>query len=113
MQRAGKDNPQIRARVHHLQHRTVEEFYDLRKDPNSINNLLSSKENQSGYEKEISKLQDRMLEWMIKFKDPAVSAYKNRESPGALEKFMGEFTTKARAEKEALIPYEKEKGYRF
>ena len=55
MQRAGKDNPQIRARVHHLQHRTVEEFYDLRKDPNSNNNLLSSKENQSGYEKEITK----------------------------------------------------------
>ena len=54
-----------------------------------------------------------MLEWMIKFKDPAVSAYKNRESPEALEKFMVEFTTKAKAEKEALIPYEKEKGYRF
>ena len=33
--------------------------------------------------------------------------------PEYLEKFMAEFTAKARAEKEALVPYEKAKGYRF
>ena len=42
-------------------------------------------------------------------RDPEV--YQN--SSEYLEKFMAEFTTKARAEKEALVPYEKAKGYRF
>ncbi|MDB4737355.1 sulfatase [Verrucomicrobiales bacterium] len=113
MKRAGEKDPIIRARIHHLQHRTVEEFYDLRKDPHSIKNLLNSKESQLGYEEEISKLRDRMLEWMIEFKDPAINAFKHRQSPESLEKFMGQFTANARAEKEALVPYEKAKGYRF
>jgi N-sulfoglucosamine sulfohydrolase len=113
MKRAGEKDPLIRDRVEHLEHRSVEEFYDLKKDPHSTKNLLNSKESQSGYEKEISNLKDRMLEWMIEFKDPAINAYKNRQSPESLEKFMGQFTARARAEKEALIPYEKEKGYRF
>ena len=50
---------------------------------------------------------------MVNFKDPVLDAYKNRHSPEYLEKFMEEFTAKARAEKEALVPYEKAKGYRF
>ena len=54
-----------------------------------------------------------MLDWMIRFKDPAVIAYKKRKSPEDLEKFMEQYTAKARAEKQALIPYEKKKGYRF
>ncbi|NCG26489.1 MAG: sulfatase-like hydrolase/transferase, partial [Verrucomicrobiales bacterium] len=113
MKRAGEKDPLIRARIHHLQHRTVEEFYDLRKDPHSIKNLLNSKESQLGYEEEISKLRDRMLEWMIEFKDPAINAFKHRQSPESLEKFMEQFTANARAEKDALVPYEKAKGYRF
>ncbi len=113
MKRAGEKDPLIRDRVEHLEHRSVEEFYDLKKDPHSTKNLLNSKESQSGYEKEISNLKDRMLEWMIEFKDPAINAYKNRQSPESLEKFMEQFTARARAEKEALVPYEKEKGYRF
>ena len=113
MKRAGEKDPLIRDRVEHLEHRSVEEFYDLKKDPHSTKNLLNSKESQSGYEKEISNLKDRMLEWMIEFKDPAINAYKNRQSPESLEKFMEQFTARARAEKDALVPYEKEKGYRF
>ncbi|MBT7982597.1 MAG: sulfatase [Akkermansiaceae bacterium] len=113
MKRAGEKDPLIRDRVEHLEHRSVEEFYDLKKDPHSTKNLLNSKESQSGYEKEISNLKDRMLEWMIEFKDPAINAYKNRQSPESLEKFMEQFTARARAEKDTLVPYEKEKGYRF
>lgn len=40
---AEKD-PLIRAKVKHLQHRTVEEFYDLKKDPNSLKNFINSKD---------------------------------------------------------------------
>ena len=50
---------------------------------------------------------------MEEFNDPVLNAYKNRHSSEYLEKFMAEFTTKARAEKEALVPYEQAKGYRF
>ena len=113
MKRAAKNDPLIRARVDHLQHRTVEEFYDLKKDPNSLNNLINPKDNDSEYSKAITDLRKLLLDWMIKYKDPALTAFKNRQSAESLEKFMEEYTAQARAEKEALIPYEKAKGYRF
>jgi hypothetical protein len=50
---------------------------------------------------------------MIKYNDPVLTAFKNRQSAEALEKFMEAYTAQARAEKEALVPYEKEKGYKF
>lgn len=50
---------------------------------------------------------------MVDFNNPVLNAFKNRHSPEYLEKFMEEFTAKARTEKEALVPYEKAKGYRF
>ena len=113
MKRAAKNDPLIRARVDHLQHRTVEEFYDLKKDPHSLNNLINPKDNDSEYSKAITDLRKLLLDWMIKYKDPALTAFKNRQSAESLEKFMEEYTAQARAEKEALIPYEKAKGYRF
>ncbi|MGC6436792.1 MAG: hypothetical protein ACON5I_10575, partial [Verrucomicrobiales bacterium] len=93
--------------------RSLEEFYDLKKDPDSLNNILGSKDKDSNYDKEITNLREKLLKWMVNFKDPVLDAYKNRHSPEYLEKFMEEFTAKARAEKEALVPYEKAKGYRF
>ena len=113
MQKAAEKDPQIKARVNHLVKRNLEEFYDLKKDPDSLNNILGSKDKDSNYEKEITNLREKLLKWMVEIKDPVLDAYKNRHSAEYLEKFMEEFTANARAEKEALVPYEKAKGYRF
>ena len=113
MQKAAEKDPQIKARVNHLVKRSLEEFYDLKKDPDSMNNILGSKDKDSNYDKEITNLREKLLKWMVEFKDPVLDAYKNRHSAEYLEKFMEEFTANARAEKEALVPYEKAKGYRF
>ena len=77
------------------------------------NQLLGQGGKDSNYDKEITNLREKLLKWMVEFKDPVLDAYKNRHSAEYLEKFMEEFTAKARAEKEALVPYEKAKGYRF
>ncbi|MCH7919148.1 MAG: hypothetical protein IIC50_14320 [Planctomycetes bacterium] len=42
MQRAAKTDPTMAARIRHLLSRTVEEFYDLRADPDCLVNLLGS-----------------------------------------------------------------------
>ena len=112
MQKAAENNPQIKARVNHLVKRSLEEFYNLQQDPHSLKNIIQTK-GEAKYAKEISDLREKLLEWMEEFNDPVLDAYKNRHSSEYLEKFMAEFTTKARAEKEALVPYEKAKGYRF
>ena len=113
MKKAAKKDPLIRARVKHLQHRTVEEFYDLKKDPDSLKNLINPKDGDSEYTETIVCLRKLLLDWMIKYNDPVLTAFKNRQSAEALEKFMEAYTAQARAEKEALVPYEKEKGYKF
>ena len=92
--------------------RSLEEFYNLQEDPHSLKNIIQTK-GEAKYAKEISDLREKLLEWMEEFNDPVLDAYKNRHSSEYLEKFMAEFTAKARAEKEALVPYEKAKGYRF
>lgn len=112
MQKAAENNPEIKARVNHLVKRSLEEFYNLQQDPHSLKNIIQTK-GEAKYAKEISDLREKLLEWMEEFNDPVLDAYKNRHSSEYLEKFMAEFTTKARAEKEALVPYEKAKGYRF
>lgn len=54
-----------------------DEFYDLEKDPNELNNLIGNTE----YEKEIFKMQLEMLEWYQKTCDVVPFKADNRMSP--------------------------------
>jgi N-sulfoglucosamine sulfohydrolase len=82
---AQKDNS-VAARVKLFQYRVLEEFYDFKNDPDALHNLIDDPD----YRKEIDRMRRDMLVFMRKTGDPALEAFKNRNSPEALKKFMAE-----------------------
>jgi hypothetical protein len=50
---------------------------------------------------------------MVRVGDPALRAFDNRQQPEMLERFLQDYRKRAAEEVEALIPYEKQQGYRF
>ena len=109
MKKMSLNNKTMAARVKHLELRTVEEFYDLSKDPSCLNNLVLSEPHQA----QVEALRSRLRSWMIRTKDPALSAFDKRHQPQALEQFVQRCRAQAQKAKEALRAYEKRKGYRF
>ncbi len=68
-------------RVKMFRYRAAEEFYDLKNDPDCLNNLIDSAD-QKG---EIKKMQALLHKWMKQSGDPLLSAFENRNSPEKLK----------------------------
>ncbi|MCZ6766738.1 MAG: sulfatase [bacterium] len=117
MQQAARTDAVMAARVRHLEFRTVEEFYDLRVDPNCLVNVLGDvqggKTLTDVQKKHIDDLRAKLRGWMVRVKDPALAAFDRRHQPESLERFMQAYRTRAAKEIEELKSYEKKKGYRF
>ena len=95
MVEAAKTDPYIAQRVKMFRYRAVEELYDLRKDPDCLNNLVDKAE----YNNNLRKMQDWLHSWMKQTHDPLMSAFENRRSPeklrSCLVKIYGDNYTKA------------------
>jgi N-sulfoglucosamine sulfohydrolase len=116
MEQAAENDARIADRCRHLIYRTVEEFYDLQKDPYCLNNLLAEgrDEEDLGQSREhLKRLRKDMRDYMAKYNDSTLGAFDGRDSLEIREQFMNEYTTRAKKEVEALKPYEKAQGYRF
>ena len=74
MNAAAKTNPAIAARVKMFRIRVPEEFYDLEKDPNCLNNLINNPE----YKPIIAQLQAKLDKWMVETNDPMLEAFRNK-----------------------------------
>ena len=92
MREAAPGNPKIAARVKLFQYRVVEEFYDFEKDPDARHNVIGNPE----YKKQIDALRGELAGWMRRTGDSALEAFKNRDDPKALAKFMATQDAKAR-----------------
>jgi N-sulfoglucosamine sulfohydrolase len=110
MQQAAKTDPEMAARVRHLELRTVEEFFDLRSDPGCLKNLIGT---DAGEQPLVSELRTRLRQWMVQVNDPALAAFDARDNPAALEAFIQSYREEAQKEVEALKPYEKAQNFRF
>ena len=86
MRAAAGANREIAARVKLFLYRTVEEFYDFKKDPDALHNLIADPR----YRSDLDKLRAALESWMERTGDPALEAFRNRGSPEALSKFMAE-----------------------
>jgi N-sulfoglucosamine sulfohydrolase len=117
MKKGSREDPALAAWIKHLELRTVEEFYDLRKDPNCLVNLFAGGTDNKRLTEEDKKLlkmlQSKLREWMAQHSDPALESFQHRNQPEALERFVQSYRTRAGKEVQALRSYEKEKGYRF
>jgi len=81
---AAETDPEIAKRVDLFKYRVPEEFYNFKEDPDGLNNLIHD----SAYAGEIKKFRREMLSMMNLYEDPAFEAFRDRNKPGVIEKFM-------------------------
>ena len=65
-------------------YRVVEEFYDLKSDPNALNNLMDD----AKYAKIIKAYQKELSTWMKKTDDPATNAFEHRDDIDVLREYV-------------------------
>jgi len=95
MVEAAQTDPGVAQRVRVFRYRTLEEFYDLRNDPDCLVNLLDSPERRG----DVERFRGLLREWMKQTGDPLLPAFENRRSPeevrAVLTKVYGENYTRA------------------
>ena len=78
---AAETDPCIAERIKMFRIRALEELYDLRNDPNCLNNLVDKSE----YKKDLEKMRNQIYNWMKQTHDPLLPAFENRNSPEKLK----------------------------
>jgi len=95
MVEAAQTDRHIAQRVAMFRYRAAEEFYDLKNDPDCLNNLVGK----SAYKSDLKKMQSQLRDWMKQAHDPLLPAFENRSSPeklkSALVEIYGDNYTKA------------------
>jgi N-sulfoglucosamine sulfohydrolase len=94
MKQLAKTNPQIAARVDLMEHRVLQEFYDLSRDPDCLKNLIAD----SSSQKEINRLRAAMEAWMQRTADPLLPIFQKRDDASIRETYMAKLE-KASAER--------------
>jgi N-sulfoglucosamine sulfohydrolase len=67
-------DPAVAARVDFFLHRTPEEFYDFRADPNALANLIAEPK----FASDLAAMRRRMREWMERTGDPLAKTFVER-----------------------------------
>ncbi|QDU94041.1 sulfatase family protein [Lignipirellula cremea] len=109
MAEAAESDESIMRRVEHLRRRSVEELYDLTTDPDCRRNLIEEHD----YQTQTDDMRAALRRQLVETGDPVLTAFDQRDSRAALERFMQEYTERAKREIEALSLYENATGYRF
>jgi hypothetical protein len=84
MKKAALKDKEIESRVRLFSHRVPEEFYDLEMDPDALENLIE----EPRYADKIEDFRKRLEATMAESGDPALEAYRHREDPEAIARFM-------------------------
>lgn len=84
MNEAAKTDPAIAARIDLFRHRVPEEFYDLERDPDCLNNLIDNPQ----YSEAIKALQSKLVAQMKKTNDPMLEAFLNRDDRKKVDEVM-------------------------
>ena len=86
MQEAGESNEDIKSRVDLFRRRPVEEFYDVKNDPDCLNNLIS----EANYSTEVENMRIKLKKWMKEYTDPLLTVYENRKDEDKVRKGLYE-----------------------
>lgn len=84
MQQAAKTDSAIQARIDLFRYRVPEEFYDLKNDPDCLNNLIDS----PGHFSTIKGLQRLLVDQMKTTSDPMLAAFENRTTPAKVREIL-------------------------
>lgn len=96
MKEAGETDPTIADRVALFEYRVPEEFFDFKKDPGALNNLIADPQ----YQHEIEKMRRLLEKQMMQTNDPAQQVFLDRNNPVAIDEFMREQQVRARRRKQ-------------
>lgn len=86
MVQLAEEDAAVAARMHLLAHRVPEEFYDVRKDPDCLVNLIDDPD----YQAEIERYRAMLADWLGEIEDPLLAVFQNRQDPQVLEAYMRE-----------------------
>ena len=84
MAAAAKRSPEIAARVEFFRMRVPEEFYDLQKDPDCLNNLIGH----SDHQEQIAVYRKRLEGWMKRTGDPMLEALQHQDDRKKVDAVM-------------------------
>lgn len=84
MNKAAAADPAIQARVDLFRYRVPEEFYDLKNDPDCLNNLIGVPE----YADAVKQLQDRLVAHMQQTEDPMLAAFVHRSDRSKVDEIL-------------------------
>ena len=76
--------PAIQKRIDLFRHRVLEELYDVRNDPDCLNNLISNKAHQDA----LSKMRSLMTSEMKRLKDPLLPAFMQRNDRNKVDEIL-------------------------
>jgi N-sulfoglucosamine sulfohydrolase len=91
MQKAALNDKKIEYRVRLFAYRTPEEFYNLKHDPDALENLIQNPR----FSDEIEVYHKMLEERMDEAGDPALEAFRHRKNPDEIARFMREQRNKS------------------
>ena len=86
MVEAATSDPFVAQRVDMFRYRALEEFYDLRNDPDCIHNLIDKPD----YQDQVDRFRNQLRNWMKRTNDFLLPAFDNRNSPDKLKSNLSE-----------------------
>lgn len=83
MKELAKTDPTMAARLRLIDHRVLEELYDVASDPDALVNLIDDPKHAA----ELAKLRTAIEDWMVKTGDPTLDVFRQRDEPEARAAF--------------------------
>lgn len=84
MKQLAPSDPAIAARLHLIDHRVLEEFYNVENDPDCLKNLIDN----PALKGDIDQLRISLEEWMVKTSDPLLDVFRNLHDAAYREAYM-------------------------
>ena len=100
-----KNDKAMNERLNLYRYRVPQELYQVKRDPDCLQNLIGSSNNQEVK----NKLQKLLEEWMVKTGDPILECFRNREDSAFVEAYVQKLESESEARRKASAPKPKTK----
>ena len=101
-----KNDKAMNERLNLYRYRVPQELYQVKRDPDCLQNLIGSSNNQEVK----NKLQKLLEEWMVKTGDPILECFRNREDAAFVEAYVQKLESESEARRKASAPKPKNKN---
>ena len=100
-----KNDKELNERLNLYRYRVQQELYQVKRDPDCLQNLIGSSNNQ----KVKNKLVKLLEEWMVRTGDPILECFRKREDSAFVEAYVQKLESESEARRKASAPKPKTK----